>query len=151
MWYKSGPALKNGVKGIAKLGKSGATECLHEFNNQFTIRFFCDENGDGVHNDNEKNDDRIGPCNKLKKLPKKKLAGMCRSNDEMAACPCEAHVQKALKGSNGAKYTCTKFSAKTPTWRVFCDNDKNDKFDQGELFADQRRKCRKINFAHFKC
>lgn len=134
-------------KMLKKMGDSGAAECQSVSANgkKYSMKFYCDDDEGEFESVN------TGTCRKLNKLPKTKFATKCIS-DEDQTCSCELQINKIVKkvntfnGNKMAKAECDTYTAKKPTWKVYCDTNDNGEWDEWETFQEQTNKCRKFSF-----
>ena len=139
------------------MGDMAAFECQSKasFYGQVTVRFYCDNNDNGVYDINERHAILSGTCSKLQKMPKKKFPGLCgkseQDNFNQEDCPCKHRIEQSIKGNIAAKYECTKYHKKSPTWKIFCDSNNNGLWDNGEENYEQTERCRKFKFPTLQC
>lgn len=137
-------------KFLGLMGDGAQQECIKRDDDKYTIRFSCDSSA----NDPDFVSEQTGKCKKLKKIPKKKLAGKCGVD-----CPCQKQMDAVTKkinkqnGNENAKSTCTHYHKKKPTWAIYCDGDGDDVLDAGEFSEEQKEKCRQYDFdiENFQC
>ena len=65
-------------------------------------------------------------------------------------CTCQSEANSAA-ARIGAIAVCTQANKKKPTYRFFCDENGNGKFDDGESSKTDKNKCKKLSPGKFKC
>ena len=78
-----------------------------------------------------------------KALTEKRLNSYNSGSLPLKDCKCTKQVSKLIPNGGGA-VCISNSNKKKPTWRIFCDDNGNDDFDNGEDFQDIQNKCKKL-------
>lgn len=87
--------------------------------------------------------------NKCKKIAKANAKLECDGATALD-CTCKSQADAAA-AAVGAKAECIVVNKKKPTYRFFCDDNGNGKFDNGENNRTDKDKCKKLTAGNLNC